>query len=205
MNSRFLLCALALLLLLVSLSVKGDELIDPLRGVSVDQLLNERGDVVLIKINNAHRGPYLGFCQYEYDANVIRIYRNSEYIYNENVSFSTSLQLRIDDYFVILRNNNSNELDYNEQIKCQAETKKRLGKKSFMIRQDELLSVYEFNEEYYAFLPYRRFWSDLPGVFDRQVNLPDDSYYTMLRSAGGIADGKFVRLDQLLYSISPTK
>lgn len=197
MASRFFIRVFVLLFLFVFV-VKGGELTDPLRGVAVDHLLEDQGDVFLVKIDNARRGA--DACRYEYTASVLHEYRGVDRV-GEVVSFATHSPLRVDDYLLIIRNANSVDLNPGSQTRCRMETIDRLGSDAFMLRQDEIVPVYELNDEYFAFLPYRMFSSDLPGVYDRKINLPEDPVYTMLRSAGGIADGKFVRLDNLLGQV----
>lgn len=199
-------CLSFAILLLITNGLCAQELVDPLRGVGIEKLLEEGGDIFLVRIKNAQRGAAPSFCKYDYAAEVINIYRwkNKETSKKppEQIKFSSVVGFRVDDYALVLRNHRSDRLSPRDQKSCVEEIKKRLGQKAILLRQDELIRVYELSGDLFALLPYRYFWSSNVPVYSRETSLPKNERYTMLRMIDGHLDGDFFLLNDLLKPLT---
>lgn len=186
--------------LLIQSNAFGNELVDPLRGLSLERTFKESNRVLLVQITSASRGS-ADFCRYDYSATVLRLYKLTDKTYSvqSQVEFSSSDPLRIDDKILIIKNHESDNLNPKAQAACRVQIKNRLGKNALLVRNNEIVHVYGNDAKLYAFLPFRHFWSLHAAVTTRETKIPNDgARYALLRIADGCLDGQFYDLDELV-------
>lgn len=183
-----------------------EELADPLKGIPISKLLADGGDVFLIKIKEIKLASQNNFCRYSYSASVINVYRSNkgEILKKRNaqIEFSSGSRLQIDGLFLVIKNHRSDRLNPKFQDSCMRQIYKKKSERSFLIRQDEVVKIYESGDKYFAFLPYRRLSHHGQKVLTREIKYVGNDEYLTLDISDEPLDGEFFLLDDLLKPLT---
>lgn len=181
--------------------VFGQPLSDPLRGISVERLISEGGDIYTITITKALRNENPP-CQYAYFGSVNHVYRSASLKASMEVSFVSNERFRIDDHLLVIINHHPGYSKSAARNDCAAHAKSQFGPRTFLLSRSETLEILRQGQDWYAFLPYRYFWSIAKPVTSRVTAIPNDgARYSLLRIADGRLDGDFIALSALLHGV----
>lgn len=182
---------------------------ESVEGLRIERLMEDGGDVFLVKIDTARQGTPGAVCEYDYTASTLDAYRwqgdTAPNQWPERIKFSSTEGFRINDLVLVLRNHRSDKLNPNQQDSCRKQMDERMGGESLLLRWDELVPVFKLDDKHYALLGRRQFSSGQPKVFSRETKVVGPGKYAMLAFAGGRSDGDFVLLEDLLKPLAEAK
>lgn len=185
------------------LAMSQAHLYDPLRGISIDDLVRDGPSIYSLRIDAAKRGSGSDFCDYLYIASIRSVYRGALRV-GSKVSFVSSERLPVDTDILVVPNKKSRGLNPTVQDQCLKQVRKE-DPGIFLVRKDEFVFLYYKSEEEFIFLPFRHFWSIHEPVIEREFVKTNNLKYQFLLYTDGQLEGRFYGLRDILTGSKDSK